>query len=87
MNRQVMGYQRRDFLRGLSLGGGALAMAPFMASMRAHAAGDTDALPKRFVFIVKSSGLEKFNLVPAGLTNNFIDETSGEKLGNRSRRD
>jgi len=62
-------------------------MAPFLDSMRAHAAGDVDALPKRFVFVVKSSGLEKFNLVPEGLANNFIDETSGEKLGNRSRRE
>ena len=62
-------------------------MAPFLESMRAHAAGDTHALPKRFVFVVKSSGLEKFNLVPEGLTNHFVDETTGEKLGNRSRRE
>ena len=47
-------------------------MAPFLESMRVHAAGDTESLPKRFVFVVKSSGLEKFNLVPQGLTNNYV---------------
>ena len=85
-NRQ-MSYRRREFLQGLSMGGSALAMAPFLESMRVHAAGDADALPKRFVFVVKSSGLDKFNMVPEGLVNNFVDETSGEKLGNRSRRE
>ena len=87
MNRRNMSYQRREFLQGLSLGGGAIAMAPFLESLRLQAAGDAAALPKRFVFVVKSSGLDKFNLVPEGLVNNFVDEASGEKLGNRSRRE
>ena len=87
ISSNIQSYKRREFLQNLSLGGGALAMAPFLESMRVHAAGDTESLPKRFVFVVKSSGLEKFNLVPQGLTNNYVDETSGEKLGNRSRRE
>ncbi|MDB4711212.1 DUF1552 domain-containing protein [Verrucomicrobiales bacterium] len=82
-----MTYKRRNFLRTLSLGSSSLAMVPFLQSVRVHAAGDEAALPKRFVFVVKSSGIDKFNLVPDGLTNHFVDEKNGEKLGNRSRRE
>ena len=82
-----MTYKRRQFLRDLSLGGCSLAMVPFLQSLRVHAAGNAAALPKRFVFVVKSSGIDKFNLVPDGLTNHFVDEKSGQKLGNRSRRE
>jgi len=62
-------------------------MAPFLHSLRTHAAGNAAAFPKRFVFVVKSSGIDKYNLVPDGLTNHFVDEKSGQKLGNRSRRE
>ena len=86
ISKRQISYKRREFLHGLSMGGSALAMAPFLESMRVHAAGDADALPKRFVFVVKSSGPDKFNMVLEGLVNNFVDETNGEKLGNRSRR-
>ena len=34
---------------------------------------------------MKSSGVEKFNLVPDGIENHFIG-ADGEKLGNRSRK-
>ena len=80
-------YKRRQFLRDLSLGGSTLAMVPFLQSARIHAAGDEAALPKRFVFVVKSSGIDKFNLVPDGLTNHFVNEQTAQKLGNRSRRE
>ena len=82
-----MTYKRRQFFRDLSLGGCSLAMAPFLHSLRVHAAGNAAAFPKRFVFVVKSSGIDKYNLVPDGLINHFVDEKSGEKLGNRSRRE
>lgn len=59
-------------MEGLSLGGASLAMAPFLRSLQAHAAGDESALPKRFVFVVKSSGIDKHNLVPEGLENHFL---------------
>ena len=71
-----MTYKRRQFLRDLSLGGSSLAMAPFLHSLRVHAEGDETAFPKRFVFVVKSSGIDKFNLVPDGLPNHFVDEKS-----------
>ena len=44
-------------------------------------------MPKRFVFVVKSSGIDKFNLVPEGLENHFVSPEDGKKLGNRGRRE
>lgn len=78
--------KRRKFLRDVSLGGASLAMAPFLRSVQVHAAGDEAALPKRFVFVVKSSGIDKFNLVPDGLENHFVGANDGKKLGNKARR-
>ena len=62
-------------------------MAPFLQSVRVHGAGKEAALPKRFVFVVKSSGIDKFNLVPEGLENHFVSPDDGKKLGNRGRRE
>jgi hypothetical protein len=70
-------YQRRKFLQGISLGGASFAMAPFLRSAQAHAAGNEAALPKRFVFVVKSSGIDRYNLVPDGIENHF--KTTGTK--------
>jgi len=61
-------------------------MASCLRSIQAHAAGNEKTLPKRFAFVVKSSGIDKFNLVPDGLENHFINPDDGKKLGNRSRR-
>ena len=36
---------------------------------------------------MKSSGIDKFNLVPEGLENHFINPEDGKKLGNRGRRE
>ena len=58
---------RRHFLESTALGSGAALFSPFLASVSAHAAGAESALPKRFVFIVKASGIDPYNLVPAGL--------------------
>lgn len=81
-----MSLTRRRVIQGLSLGGASIAMAPFLRSVQAHAAGKDEALPKRFVFVVKSSGVDKFTLVPEGIENHFVDKTTGKKLGNKSRR-
>lgn len=77
---------RRQMMQGLAYGSASLAFAPFMRSVQAHASGNAQMLPKRFVFVVKSSGVEKFNLVPGGLENHFVNSVSGEKLGNYNRR-
>ena len=79
-------YSRRKVMKDLSVGGLSLGMASCLRSIQAHATGNEDALPKRFVFVVKSSGIDKFNLVPEGLENHFINPEDGKKLGNRGRR-
>jgi hypothetical protein len=48
---------RRNFTKGMALGSGGLALAPLLQQMQVHADGDEMKLPKRFVFVVKSSGL------------------------------
>mgnify|MGYP003635555502 CR=1 FL=1 len=65
MKRNIKSLSRRDAIGKLSLGSGAVAFAPFLNSLRA--AGNA-ALPQRFVFVVKSSGLGRQNLVPSGIT-------------------
>ena len=80
-------YSRRKVMKDLSVGGLSLGMASCLRSIQAHATGNEDALPKRFVFVVKSSGIDKFNLVPEGLENHFINPEDGKKLGNRGRRE
>ena len=73
-------------MQGLAYGSASFAFAPFMRSVQAHAAGNPELMPKRFVFVVKSSGIEKFNLVPDGLENHFLNANTGEKLKNDERR-
>jgi hypothetical protein len=60
-----MNTTRRDALKTLSLGSGALAFAPFLRHL---GAAETGATPQRFVFVVKSSGLGRQNLLPPGMT-------------------
>ncbi|MEC8410759.1 MAG: DUF1552 domain-containing protein [Planctomycetota bacterium] len=80
-----MSYSRRQVIKDLSVGGLSLGMASCLRSIRAHAAGTDAPLPKRFVFVVKSSGIDKFNLVPSGVENHFVRPDDGRKLGNRGR--
>ena len=80
-----MHYTRRNILRGMTLGSGSLVLSPIAQALSADAAG-VDKIPKRFVFIVKSSGIDKQNLVPAGLP--AYEENSGQngkRLLRRSR--
>ncbi len=55
---------RRHILKGLTLGAGATALSPFLSHLRAAELGK---LPKRFVFVVKGSGLQAEYLNPKGL--------------------
>ncbi len=75
--------KRRKFLKA----GASLAMAPFLPSLQAQAqaAGRGRGAIRRFVFVVKSSGIDKFNLVPEGLENHYVS-LEGRKLGNKARR-
>ena len=74
--------KRRQFLKG----GASLAMVPFLRSLQAQATGQRGVLPRRFVFVVKSSGIDKYNLVPGGLENHYVSPEDGSKLGNTARR-
>ena len=50
-----MTMNRRDALKGLSLGAGTVVLSPILAKLQAQAAG-TAKMPKRFVFVVESNG-------------------------------
>lgn len=69
---------RRSLLRGLSLGSGAVALSPFLRHIAMLEAGQ---VPKRFVFVMKSSGLQPNFIDPVGLKNGgdkLVDEPLGE---------
>ncbi len=80
-----MPLTRRDVLRNLSLGasGAAIspAMLPFMEQLRAHADGDVSRIPKRVVFVVKSSGLTPTALVPGALAKEHVKKGDVKKSG------
>lgn len=72
---------RRTALKGISLGSGAVALSPFIKRISAAEGAQT---PKRFVFVVKSSGLQGDYLNPEGLKHRgdaLVDESlEGRKL-------
>ena len=74
-------YSRRRVIQDLSLGGLSLGMASCLRSIQAHASANESTLPKRFVFVVKSSGVDKFNLVPDGIENRFVIPKTARSLG------
>ena len=58
---------RRTVLKGVTLGAGAVALSPFLKHLNMLQAAEGQQLPKRFVFVVKSSGLQADYLNPEGL--------------------
>lgn len=66
---------RRAILKSVSLGAGATAFAPLLRHINAAEQGK---LPKRFVFVLKSSGLQGEYLNPEGLSHagdDIVDES------------
>ena len=61
--KRTMPQTRREILKGLSLGAGGFLLTPLLQQVQLQAAGNEQALPQRFVFVVKSSGV-----VPEGVT-------------------
>ncbi|MEM7235540.1 MAG: DUF1552 domain-containing protein, partial [Planctomycetota bacterium] len=53
-----MSLTRREILKGISLGAGAALFTPFLRSVAVHAKGDPAKLPRRFVFVMKASGVD-----------------------------
>lgn len=74
-----MPQTRRDLLKGLSLGAGSFLLTQLLKQVELQAAGDEQALPRRFVFVVKSSGIVPEGITPASL--------AGDAPMNRSLRD
>ena len=73
-------YDRRQILRGVTLGAGAVALAPFQRHLKAAEQRD---VPMRFVFVVKSSGLQGEYLNPVGLEHGgdqLVDESLEGKV-------
>lgn len=60
-----MHLNRREVLSSLALGTSTLAFAPLMQQIRAEV--NSDRLPKRFVFVLKSSGFYPEDIQPEGL--------------------
>ena len=68
---------RRDILKGLSFGAGGALLTPFLHQVRLQAEGNAAALPKRFVFVVKSSGVSPEGITPESLQG---DDAKNESL-------
>src|ERR1700751_5387588 len=66
---------RRTFLKGVTLGAGSLAATQILRQLEIHAQGNAAALPKRFVFCIKSSGLP-----PASVRPSTIEVGDGSRL-------
>lgn len=74
-----MPQTRREILKGLSLGAGSFLLSPLLKQVQLQAAGNEQALPQRFVFVVKSSGI-----VPEGITPEALQ---GDSATNQSLKD
>jgi hypothetical protein len=74
-----MNFTRRDILKGLPLGAGAFLLTPLLKQAQLHAEGNAQALPNRFVFVVKSSGI-----IPDAIT---PEEFKGSKPANELLKD
>jgi hypothetical protein len=58
---------RRRFLKGVSLGAGAMVLSPLLRRLEAEAAGDPAASPNRVVFVIESNGLFPHHVRPKGI--------------------
>ncbi|QDU92438.1 DUF1552 domain-containing protein [Lignipirellula cremea] len=66
---------RRNALKNLSLGAGALVLSPILSRLQAQAAGLPT--PKRFVFVVESNGVRPEQICPVGVKRKPRDQRPG----------
>lgn len=64
---------RREMLKGLTLGAGATLLSPILNDLRAQATG-AKTLPKRFVFMLQSQGLQGWAVKPKEIVRPGGDE-------------
>jgi len=62
-----MTFSRRQFTKGLTLSTSSLALSPLLSQIEANVNGREADIPKRFVFVVKSSGLTAEAIRPLGV--------------------
>ena len=73
-----MSYSRRSIIKGLTLGAGLPVLTPILSQLKLNAAGDVSKLPKRFVFVVVSSGIMPQEVRPTSMkddANVYINES------------
>ena len=58
--------RRELLLNSVTYGSASAIFTPILKNVLAQAAGDDATLPRRFVFIIKASGIDNDDLVPAG---------------------
>lgn len=58
---------RREILKGMSLGAGTLLLSPVLSQLQAQANGSPQR-PKRFVFVVEGNGLNPDQIQPLGIS-------------------
>lgn len=58
---------RRSAIKGLTLTAGVSVLEPLLSQLMAQAAGGTNAVRQRFVFVVQSNGMNPNHIVPVGL--------------------
>ena len=75
---------RRKAVKTLAAGLTTPAFLPFLNNLYAESKGDVNLLPKRFIFIVKSSGLDLPNFTPVGYKLNGANSTKYAVLENRT---
>lgn len=75
-----MTVSRRETLKGLALGAGLSSVAPILRIAAQQAVSDEQPAPKRFVFVLKSSGIDRANLVPTNLDVKFTEDQSRGEL-------
>ena len=61
-----MSLNRRDTLKGLTLGAGSLVLSPLLSKLQAYASGEM-VRPRRFVFVVESNGVRPEQVAPSGI--------------------
>ncbi|MCE9534312.1 MAG: DUF1552 domain-containing protein, partial [Planctomycetes bacterium] len=58
---------RRNILKGMTLGAGSVLLSPILQKLEAHASGQETASAKRFVFIVEGNGITPEQIQPKSL--------------------
>ena len=58
-----MTVSRRTLLKNTALGAGSILLSPILRELEAHAAGAA-IMPKRFVFLLQSQGLQSWGVQP-----------------------